>query len=64
MAIAGVGLPGHFIVKAVGAADEVLIDPFHGGRILSPDDCEILVHQVTGLPFEASALSLERIRPA
>jgi regulator of sirC expression with transglutaminase-like and TPR domain len=55
----GVGLPGHFVVKAVGAGgEEVFFDPFHGGRRLTPCDCELLVQQVTGRPFEATAGSL------
>jgi regulator of sirC expression with transglutaminase-like and TPR domain len=57
--LVGVGLPGHFIVKAVNDAQEVLIDPFHGGRILSLDDCENLVRQATGVAFEATALALQ-----
>lgn len=59
--LVGVGLPGHFIVKAVNQAQEVLIDPFHGGRILSRDDCENLVHQSSGVPFEATALALQAL---
>ena len=35
--IAGVGFPGHFIVKHKGEHLETYIDPFHGGRILSDD---------------------------
>lgn len=54
----GVGLPGHFIVRAFDGDQEVLVDPFHGGRILTRDDCEILVQQRTGVPFEASSLAL------
>jgi regulator of sirC expression with transglutaminase-like and TPR domain len=57
--IAGVGLPGHFIVKAIDPRQEILIDPFHGGRVLSLSDCETLVQQATGVPFEASALALK-----
>src|SRR6516165_5252118 len=30
--VVGVGLPGHFIAKAVEGDEEVLFDPFHGGR--------------------------------
>src|ERR671936_78004 len=30
--VAGVGLPGHFIAKAVSGGGEVLFAPFHGGR--------------------------------
>src|SRR6266542_1355102 len=43
LTIAGVGLPGHFIVKAIDPRQEILIDPFHGGRVLSLTDCENLV---------------------
>jgi regulator of sirC expression with transglutaminase-like and TPR domain len=57
--LAGIGLPGHFIVKASNHEQEILIDPFHGGRILSRDDCENLVQQATGVPFEATALALQ-----
>jgi regulator of sirC expression with transglutaminase-like and TPR domain len=57
--VVGVGLPGHFIAKAVAADGEVLIDPYHGGRVLTPADCANLVRQVTGLTFEASPLTLQ-----
>jgi regulator of sirC expression with transglutaminase-like and TPR domain len=52
--IYGVGLPGHFVVKAVEGGDEVVFDPFHGGRILTTTDCENLVRQVTGKEFEVT----------
>src|SRR5262245_39219849 len=58
LSVAGVGLPGHFVAKAAGDGREVLFDPFHGGRPLSPEQCEALVQQVTGLPFRATAESL------
>jgi regulator of sirC expression with transglutaminase-like and TPR domain len=58
LTVAGIGLPGHFIVKAVSADRQILIDPFHGGRVLTFDECEILIRQVTGLPFEATCASL------
>jgi regulator of sirC expression with transglutaminase-like and TPR domain len=61
--VVGVGLPGHFIAKAVADNSEVLIDPYHGGRILTPDDCANVVRQVTGLAFEASPLTLEAHPP-
>ena len=56
--LAGVGLPGHFIVKAVGEGQEILVDPFHGGRILSWTDCQNLVHQVTGVALDISPEAL------
>jgi regulator of sirC expression with transglutaminase-like and TPR domain len=46
--IVGIGLPGHFIVKAVEGGAQMLFDPFHGGRVLTATDCENLVRQVTG----------------
>jgi regulator of sirC expression with transglutaminase-like and TPR domain len=56
--VQGVALPGHFIVKAVEDSEEVLFDPFHEGRVLSPAECETLVEQVTGRRFEATTESL------
>ena len=38
--VEGVGLPGHFIVRVAGQADLALIDPFHGGALLTPGDCQ------------------------
>jgi regulator of sirC expression with transglutaminase-like and TPR domain len=38
--VAGVGLPGHFIVKVRLRRDEVLLDPYHGGVRLSAADCQ------------------------
>jgi regulator of sirC expression with transglutaminase-like and TPR domain len=52
--VVGVGLPGHFIAKAVSGSQAVLFDPFHGGRRLTPEDCERLVEQMTGTPFRAT----------
>jgi regulator of sirC expression with transglutaminase-like and TPR domain len=57
--VVGVGLPGHFIAKAVESDAEVLIDPYHGGRLLTHEDCANLVRQVTGIAFEASPLTLQ-----
>ncbi len=61
LVVEGVGLPGHFIVKAVADQQEVLLDPFHGGRVLTETDCENLVHQVTGVTFEVSGLALQAL---
>lgn len=37
---AGVGLPGHFIVKLSLPEGDLLVDPYHGGTLLSPGDCQ------------------------
>jgi regulator of sirC expression with transglutaminase-like and TPR domain len=61
LTVAGVGLPGHFVAKAVADGAEVLFDPFHGGRLLTVADCELLVEQVTGAPFSATPDALEAV---
>ena len=35
----GVSFPGHFLLKHEMEEGEIIIDPFHGGQILSHDDC-------------------------
>lgn len=40
--LAGVGLPGHFLVRHE-AVPPLLLDPFNGGHALTPEDCEALV---------------------
>src|SRR5262245_47100939 len=56
--VVGVGLPGHFVAKATLAGEEVLFDPFHGGRILSPEQSAALVERVTGQGFDATPEAL------
>ena len=47
--IEGVGLPGHFVVRYVPSeGDAVLIDPFHGGERLTPQDAAKLVRTRSG----------------
>jgi regulator of sirC expression with transglutaminase-like and TPR domain len=36
IALAGVGLPGHFVVAHFGAQPPLLLDPFAGGRVVRP----------------------------
>ncbi len=45
--IAGVGFPGHFLVKYVLDDGEILIDPFHRGAILTPADCRRRLKEMT-----------------
>jgi regulator of sirC expression with transglutaminase-like and TPR domain len=59
--VVGVGLPGHFVAKAVRDREEQVFDPFHGGRALSSHECEILVRQVTGAPFTVTAAQLQPV---
>ncbi len=59
--VVGVGLPGHFVAKVVVDGEEVLFDPFHGGRLLTAEKCQRLVEQVTGLPFEVNEEALRAV---
>jgi len=49
--IVGIGLPYHFIAKYNSLTDPILFDPFHKGRILTPEKCSEMV-QGFGIPFE------------
>ena len=40
LSVEGVGLPGHFVVRLSSAAAPVLVDPFHGGTVLTLEDCQ------------------------
>lgn len=43
--LAGIGLPGHYIVGAPGG---ILVDPAGDGRRLTPDDCQALIRRSVG----------------
>ncbi|GGX57007.1 transglutaminase-like domain-containing protein [Streptomyces minutiscleroticus] len=53
----GVALPGHFVVGFGPPGDQVLADPFDGGRVLTGTDAELLVAGATGAPLDPSMLS-------
>jgi regulator of sirC expression with transglutaminase-like and TPR domain len=50
--IAGVGLPGHFIVSASVAGRGVLLDPFHGGAVLTPSSAAEQAARAVGRPVK------------
>jgi regulator of sirC expression with transglutaminase-like and TPR domain len=52
LAIEGVGLPGHFVVRAHVGARHVLLDPFNGGALLTPDAAASVVAKAIGKPVE------------
>lgn len=57
--VVGVGLPGHFVAKAVDGEQQVFFDPFHGGRLLTVEGCEAMVARITDVPFRATAAVLQ-----
>lgn len=56
----GVGMPGHFIVKFADEEQEVLIDPFNGGRLLSEEKCREIIEELYGgrIKFHPSLLQV------
>jgi regulator of sirC expression with transglutaminase-like and TPR domain len=48
LAVEGVGLPGHFIVRVVGPWGERLVDPFHGNAFLDSSDCQERLDRALG----------------
>ena len=59
--IAGVGMPGHFIVKYFAPREEFFIDPYNGGEILTRDDCRERLHERYGDALQFSDRLLARV---
>ncbi|MDC0772996.1 transglutaminase-like domain-containing protein [Streptomyces sp. HD] len=53
----GVALPGHFVVGFGPTDEQVLADPFAGGRVLTGSDTELLVAGATGAALHPSMLT-------
>jgi regulator of sirC expression with transglutaminase-like and TPR domain len=49
--LAGVGLPGHFIVQFQAPNQRIYLDPFHKGKVLSLSDCQKLMRN-QGLEYD------------
>jgi regulator of sirC expression with transglutaminase-like and TPR domain len=64
LSVFGVGLPGHFIVTAERDGTSLLLDPFNGGKVLTPQDCEGLVRESSEntVPFSDAQLAPVRKR--
>lgn len=52
-AVYGIGLPGHFLVQYDDGDYSTYIDPFHGGRLLTLEDCSELVQRIAGVQLNA-----------
>jgi len=57
----GIGLPGHFMCAVDADAGPMLIDPFSGGRVLSPDEAQQLVQERFGPEIEWSEELLQPV---
>jgi len=62
--IAGVALPGHFVVMANDGDERIVFDPFEGGRRLQAADCEALVRDAAGVEVPMPLEGLRAAPPA
>ena len=46
----GIGLPGHYVSRLTYSGRALLVDAFHGGHVITPEDCRELVIRATGRP--------------
>jgi len=55
----GVNFPGHFLVRCQQIQDGFIIDPFHGGALLSESDCRGLLERHVGseMAFDRALLA-------
>jgi regulator of sirC expression with transglutaminase-like and TPR domain len=60
LALEGVGMPAHFIVRLMGEDPPLFVDPFHQEKILEEEGCRALLSQVTGGKVE---MQPEYLRP-
>ncbi len=44
----GVGFPGHFLVKYIGDNEDIVVDPFNRGEILSENSLKIMLYRLYG----------------
>ena len=66
--VAGVNFPGHFLLRAADAGarlhhggDFLIVDPFHGGAVLSEIDCREMLRQHVG---DEAAYDRDLLEPA
>jgi regulator of sirC expression with transglutaminase-like and TPR domain len=57
----GIGLPGHFMCAVETDSGMMLIDPFSGGRVLTPDEAQDLVRERFGPEVEWSEEYLQPV---
>ena len=60
---AGVGLPGHYVVKVQFEMNELYIDPFHGGATLTMSEIATMISGVSGGQVRLSSEHLRAWTP-
>ncbi len=64
IALAGTSMPLHFVVRVLGLAEPLFIDPHEGGRMLSHDGCRSLLMSLSQGRMTLEARMLEVISNA
>jgi regulator of sirC expression with transglutaminase-like and TPR domain len=59
----GVGMPGHFLVKYRKRSEELFLDPFNAGQILTREDCAQRFKDMFGDEKEFSERMLDIVSP-
>jgi len=59
----GVGMPGHFLIRPAVEKMGILVDPFQGGEVLFPADCEDRLQQIYGRAMPLQPEFLAAISP-
>jgi len=59
----GISFPGHFLVRAGDSEDDVIVDPFHEGALLSAEDCQKRLDRVYEGKVKLEPEMLEPVGP-
>lgn len=58
----GINFPGHFLIRPISSDEiEFFVDPFNGGEILFPQDCQNRLRQLVGQDIELSSRFIQPI---
>ncbi|MDJ0521316.1 MAG: transglutaminase-like domain-containing protein [Planctomycetota bacterium] len=60
----GIGAPGHFLVRVEDTDGSLLVDPFHGGRVLTREEAFRLMEGTLGAAVPRSANLLQPVSHA
>ena len=60
ISLRGVGMPGHFLVR-LDSEIPLFVDPFEGGRLLAPTECEQLFRGVHGVDAQFDPSYLDAV---
>jgi regulator of sirC expression with transglutaminase-like and TPR domain len=61
--MAGVGLPGHFLIRPISGEMAIFVDPFYRGEILFEQDCQDRMRQIYGEAARMEPRHLTTISP-